>query len=178
MIARFCLLTLGLLSAWISWGQGRVHLYPDDNLVFRDMIAHVDGDVVRMGPSWRGDIVYTLQADNMWDEVAIFQGYSTSALDVAFTLRDNHLYLGDSSFSDAVLYTYHEGQIFMGDSTFPLDVAYTLREEDRKFGGGTSAPLWGLYKEDSRAWSDRLAVIEGEFDAGSLFALLSAAGWL
>ena len=88
-----------------AWGQGRVHLYPDDNLVWRDMVAHVDGGVVRMGNNWSGDIVFTIQADNMWDEVRIFQGYSTSALDVAYTLRDNKLYLGDSGFSDAILYT-------------------------------------------------------------------------
>ena len=105
-----------------SWGQGRVHLYPDDNLVWRDMVAHLDGGVVRMANHWSGDIFFTLQADNMWDEVRIFQGYSTSALDVAYTLRDNKLYLGDSGFSDAILYTFEEAQIFMGDSHFPLDM--------------------------------------------------------
>ena len=83
MIARLSLLLVCLTSALAAWGQGRVHLYPDDNLVWRDMVAHVDGGVVRMGNNWSGDIVFTLQDDNMWDEVRIFQGYSTSALDVA-----------------------------------------------------------------------------------------------
>lgn len=177
MIARFSLLVC-LTSALTAWGQGRVHLYPDDNLVWRDMVAHVDGGVVRMGNNWSGNIVFTIQADNMWDEVRIFQGYSTSALDVAYTLRNNKLYLGDSSFSDAILYTFEEAQIFMGDSRFPLDIAYTFRQEPRRFAGNDDAPLWGVYKEDSRAWSDRLAVIEGPLDPAAVFALLSAAGWL
>ena len=97
---------------------------------------------------------------------------------MAYTLRNNKLYLGDSGFSDAILYTFEEAQIFMGDSQFPLDVAYTFREEPRRFAGSNDAPLWGVYKEDSRAWSDRLAVIEGPLDPAAVFALLSAAGWL
>ena len=66
----------------------------------------------------------------------------------------------------------------MGDSNFPLDVAYTLRKEARNFPAGGDAPLWGLYKNDSRSWDDRLAIFEGQLDPASMFALLSAAGWL
>lgn len=180
MIRRSALLLLfSLAFALQGWSQTRLHLYPDDNLVWRDMIAHVADGVVRMGNSWSGEIVYTIHADNMWDETRVFQGYSTSSLDIAFTVRDEgKLYLGDSSFTDAILYTFKDGQIFVGDSTFPLDVAYTLREESRKFAGRADAPIWGVYKEDSRSWSDRVAVLEGALDPGALFALLSAAGFL
>ena len=176
-IASFLLLALSL--HWSAWAQSRWHLHPDDRLVWRDVIAHIDNGVVRMGNSWNGEVVYTVKADDMWDEVHVFQGFSTSSLDVTFTLRDGKLYLGDSAFSDAILYTFHEGQIFVGDSTFPLDVAYTIREELRQFAGGAqSAPLWGVYRDDSRSWSDRIAVVEGPLDAAAFFALLSAGGWL
>ena len=162
-----------------GWSQGRLHFYPDDNLTWSEMIAHVDNNLVRMGNSWRNEVVYTVNADNMWNEIRVFRGFSTSSLDIAFTVRDEgKLYLGDSSFTDAILYTFKDGQIFVGDSTFPLDVAYTLREESRKFAGRGDAPLWGVYKEDSRSWSDRVAVLEGALDPGALFVLLSAAGFL
>ena len=180
MIARIAsFLLLGLSLHWGAWAQGRWHLHPDDRLVWREVIAHIDNGVVRMGNSWSGEVAYTLQADPMWDETQVFQGFSTSSLDIAFTLRDNKLYLGDSAFTDAILYTFSEGQIFIGDSTFPLDVAYTLREERRAFSTGAGdAPLWGVYKEDSRSWSDRVAVIEGAMDAGAIMALLAAGGLL
>ena len=58
-----------------AWGQGRVHLYPDDHLVWRDMVAHVDGGVVRMGNNWWRRGLHHAQDDNMWDETRIFQGY-------------------------------------------------------------------------------------------------------
>ena len=165
-----CTLTLG-------WGQ-RVHLFPDDQLVFRDMIAHVENNVVRMGATWSGEVAFTLQNDGMWDEVHLHRGFSSSALDIAYTVREGQLVLGDTHFSDGILYTFSESQIFMGDSRFPLDIAYTFRQEPRRFSGNDDAPLWGVYKEESRAWSDRLAVIEGPLDPAAVFALLSAAGWL
>jgi hypothetical protein len=173
------LLLVSLAFAIQGWSQSRLHLYPDDNLVWRDMVAHVADGLVRMGNSWSGEIVFTVSADNLWDETRVFRGYSTSPLDIAFTVRDEgKLYLGDSSFTDAILYTFKDGQIFVGDSTFPLDVAYTLREESRRFAGDGDAPLWGVYKEDSRSWSDRVGVVEGPLEPGALFALLSAAGFL
>jgi len=180
VIARIaCSLLLALSLPWGALAQGRWHLYPDDQLMWREMIAHVDNGVVRMGNSWSGEVAYTLQADPMWDETKVYQGFSTSSLDIAFTLRDDKLHLGDSAFTDAILYTFSEGQIFIGDSTFPLDVAYTLREEPRAFSTSAGdAPLWGVYREDSRAWSDRVGVIEGPMDAGAILALLAAGGWL
>ncbi len=177
------ILRTAIFLGWLSlvqaaFGQGRVHMYPDDQLVWRDMVAHVDNGTVRMGHSWNGDVAFTMLHDGMWDETRIFQGRSTSSLDVAYTVRDGKLYLGDSSFSSGILYTFEDRQIFVGDSTFPMDVAYTLREETRRFGGNDDAPLWGIYKGDSRSWSDRIAVLEGAPDAAAVFALLSAAGWL
>jgi hypothetical protein len=180
VIRRSALLLLfSLAFALQGWSQTRLHLYPDDNLVWRDMIAHVADGLVRMGNSWSGEILYTMNADNMWDETRVFRGYSTSSLDIAFTVRDEgKLYLGDSSFTDAILYTFKDGQIFVGDSTFPLDVAYTLREESRKFAGRGDDPIWGVYREDSRSWSDRVCVLEGPLDASFVLILLSAAGFL
>ena len=134
--------------------------------------------MVRMGNSWNGDIAFTILHNGMWDETRIFQDHSTSSLDVAYTVRNGKLYLGDSSFSSGILYTFKDRQIFVGDSTFPMDVAYTLREETRRFSGAHDVPLWGIYKGDSRSWSDRIAVIEGAPEAAAVFALLSASGWL
>ena len=161
-----------------AWGQGRVHLYPDDNLVWRDMVAHVDGGVVRMGNNWSGDIVFTIQADNMWDEVRIFQGYSTSALDVAYTLRDNKLYLGDSGFSDAILYTFDEAQIFMGDSTFPSGRG--LHDSGKNQGGSAAAtcPVVGRVQGRQPRLERPVGGHRRPPDTAAVFALLSAAGWL
>ena len=114
----------------------------------------------------------------MWDEVHLHRGFSSSALDIAFTVREGQLVLGDTHFSDGILYSFSEGQIFMGDSTFPMDVAYTLREERPAFPSRSGAPTFGVYKEDSRAWTDRVAVVEGVATPAQLYALLSAAGLL
>ena len=116
------------------------------------MIAHVENNVVRMGATWTGE--------------------------VAFTVREGQLVLGDTHFSDGILYSFSEGQIFMGDSTFPMDVVYTLREERPAFPSRSGAPTFGVYKEDSRAWTDRVAVVEGVATPAQLYALLSAAGLL
>ena len=171
--------TLACLGMWGSvHAQDRVHLFPDDQLVFRDMVAHVEHNVVRLGPSWSGEVAYTLLADNMWEETHLHLGYSTSALDIAYTVGEGKLCLGDSRFSDGILYTYHDGSIFIGDSTFPLDVAYTLREEVPAFPSPSGAPVWGIYKEDSRSWTDRVAVMEGLASPAQIFGLLAAAGLL
>jgi hypothetical protein len=114
----------------------------------------------------------------MWEETHLHLGYSTSALDIAYTVREGKLCLGDSRFSGGILYTYHEGSIFIGDSTFPLDVAYTLREEVPAFPSPSGAPVWGIYKEDSRSWTDRVAVMEGLASPAQIFGLLAAAGLL
>ena len=150
VIARLLLLSCCALTALSSWGQLRVHMYPDDRLMWREMVAHVDNGLVRMGHSWSGDVAYTIHADAMWDEVRVFSGYSTSSLDIAFTLREGQLYVGDSHFTDAILYTFSDGQIFVGDSTFPMDVAYTLREEPRGLGQTGDAHLGSVQGRQPR----------------------------
>ena len=162
----------------IAWGQGRVHLYEDDRMMWRDMVAHVDQGLVRMGCDWRGEVAFTLLDDGMWDETKVFQGFSTSTLDLALTVREDRVYLGDSQFTDAILYTVRDGQVFQGDSTFPLDVLYTIREEAALVGSKPGVPTFGVYKEDSMAWTDRVAVLEGIPSTTELVALLLASGWL
>jgi len=39
-------------------------------------------------------------------------------------------------------------------------------------------PTFGVYKEDSMAWTDRVAVLEGIPSTTELVALLLASGWL
>lgn len=156
----------------------RIHMHSDESMMWSTMVAHVDGQTVRLGPDWRGDVVFTLQGDDRSDEATLFQGFSTSALDVLYTVREGHLMAGDSHFTHAILYTAHQDQIFQGDSTFPLDVVYTLREENAVMGASRGASVWGLYREDSRNWSDRVVLFEGKPNPAQLFALLLATGWL
>ena len=122
--------------------QTRIHMYADEPLLWRDMVAHVEDGVVRLGPDWRGDIFFTLHGDRQGDEVALFQGFSTSALDVVYTLREE---------APTVLTSGH---------------------------ASGRAPVWGLYREGSRSWSDRVALFEGTPTAAELLALLLASGWL
>ena len=179
MIARIaCSLLLGLGLHWGAWAQGRWHLHPDDRLVWRDVIAHIDNGVVRMGNSWSGEVAYTLQADAMWDETKVFQGFSTSSLDIAFTLRDNN-----STWATARSPTQFCTPSAKAKSSLAIPPSpWTSRTpcvRRRAFSTGAGdAPLWGVYKEDSRSWSDRVAVIEGAMDAGAIMALLAAGGWL
>ena len=64
MIRRSALLLLfSLAFALQGWSQTRLNLYPDDNLMWRDMVAHAADGVVRLGNSWRGEILYTVNAD-------------------------------------------------------------------------------------------------------------------
>lgn len=167
----WCLSTSSLVAQ-------RIHMHSDETLMWSNMVAHVDGHVVRLGPDWRGDVIFTLQGDDKSSEARLFQGFSTSALDVLFTVREGRLMAGDSHFTQAILYTAHEDQIFQGDSTFPLDVVYTLREENAVMGASRGASVWGLYTEDSRSWSDRVVLFEGKPSTAQLFALLLATGWL
>lgn len=167
----WCLSTSSLLAQ-------RIHMHSDESMMWSTMAAHVDGQVVRLGSDWRGDVIFTLQGDDRSDEARLFQGFSTSALDVLYTVREGRLMAGDSHFTHAILYTAHQDQIFQGDSTFPLDVVYTLREENAVMGASRGAPVWGLYREDSRSWSDRVVLFEGKPSTAQLFALLLATGWL
>lgn len=160
-------LVLGTVAAS---AQSRVEVYPDDRMLWRDMLVHAENGVVREGSDWRGQVLWTTQPEK------IFAGYSTSAFDLAYSVREGQLIQGDSYFSDAILYTAEvrgdELQIFIGNSSFPLDLVYTVRPHP--FDEGT----FGLYKEDSISAFDRICVFRGMPAPAELYALLLAQGLL
>ena len=165
------LLLLGLVLGTVAASaQSRVEVYPDDRMMWRDMLLHVENGVVREGRDWRGQVLWTTQPEK------IFAGYSTSAFDLAYSVREGQLIQGDSHFSDAILYTAEvrgdELQVFIGDSSFPLDLVYTVRPHP--FDEGT----FGLYKEDSISAFDRICVFRGMPAPAELYALLLAQGLL
>ena len=167
---RFLLLIGLVLGTVAASAQSRVEVYPDDRMLWRDMLLHAENGVVRAGSDWRGQVIWTTQPEK------IFAGYSTSAFDLAYSVREGQLIQGDSYFSDAILYTAEvrgdELQVFIGDSSFPLDLVYTVRPHP--FDEGT----FGLYKEDSISAFDRICVFRGIPAPAELYALLLAQGLL
>ena len=167
---RFLLLIGLVLGTVAASAQSRVEVYPDDRMLWRDMLLHVENGVVRAGSDWRGQVIWTTQPEK------IFAGYSTSAFDLAYSVREGQLIQGDSYFSDAIMYTAEvrgdELQVFIGDSSFPLDLVYTVRPHP--FDEGT----FGLYKEDSISTFDRICVFRGMPAPAELYALLLAQGLL
>ena len=167
---RFLLLIGLVLGTVAASAQSRVEVYPDDRMLWRDMLLHAENGVVREGSDWRGQVLWTTQPEK------IFAGYSTSAFDLAYSVREGQLIQGDSYFSDAILYTAEvrgdELQVFIGDSSFPLDLVYTVRPHP--FDEGT----FGLYKEDSISTFDRICVFRGMPAPAELYALLLAQGLL
>lgn len=165
------LLFFGLLLGTVNaTAQTRVEVYPDDRMLWSDMMLHAENGVVREGRDWRGQVIWTTQPEK------IFAGYSTSALDLAYSVREGQLIQGDSYFSDAILYTAEvrgdELLVFIGDSTFPLDLVYTVRPHPFDEGA------FGLYKEDSISAFDRICVFRGMPAPEELYALLLAQGLL
>lgn len=165
------LIALGLLAhALLGVAQNRVEVFPNDRLLWSDMILHAENGVIREGRDWRGQVLWTTQPEK------IFAGYSTSTFDLAFSVREGQLIQGDSHFSDAILFTAEargeELHIFIGDSTFPLDLVYTLRPHPFDEG------VFGLYKEDSISAFDRISVFRGMPSPEVLYALLLAQGLL
>ena len=167
---RFLLFTGLVLGTAVASAQNRVEVYPDDRMLWRDMLLHAENGVVREGSDWRGQVLWTTQPEK------IFAGYSTSAFDLAYSVREGQLIQGDSYFSNAILYTAEvrgdELQVFIGDSSFPLDLVYTVRPHP--FDEGT----FGLYKEDSISAFDRICVFRGMPAPAELYALLLAQGLL
>lgn len=167
---RFLLLIGLVLGTVAASAQSRVEVYPDDRMLWRDMLLHAENGVVREGSDWRGQVLWTTQPEK------IFAGYSTSAFDLAYSVREGQLIQGDSYFSDAILYTAEvrgdELQVFIGDSSFPLDLVYTVRPHP--FDEGT----FGLYKENSISTFDRICVFRGMPAPAELYALLLAQGLL
>lgn len=165
------LLFFGLLLGTVNaTAQTRVEVYPDDRMLWSDMMLHAENGVVREGRDWRGQVIWTTQPEK------IFAGYSTSALDLAYSVREGQLIQGDSYFSDAILYTAEvrgdELLVFIGDNTFPLDLVYTVRPHPFDEGA------FGLYKEDSISAFDRICVFRGMPAPEELYALLLAQGLL
>lgn len=167
---RFLLLIGLVLGTVAASAQSRVEVYPDDRMLWPDMLLHAENGVVRAGSDWRGQVIWTTQPEK------IFAGYSTSAFDLAYSVREGQLIQGDSYFSDAILYTAEvrgdELQVFIGDSSFPLDLVYTVRPHP--FDEGT----FGLYKENSISTFDRICVFRGMPAPAELYALLLAQGLL
>ena len=167
---RFLLFIGLILGTFAASAQTRVEVYPDDRMLWSDMLLHAENGVVREGSDWRGQVLWTTQPEK------IFAGYSTSAFDLAYSVREGQLIQGDSYFSDAILYTAEvrgdELQVFIGDSSFTLDLVYTVRPHP--FDEGT----FGLYKEDSISAFDRICVFRGMPAPAELYALLLAPGLL
>ena len=165
------LLFFGLiLSTVTASAQTRVDVFPNDRMLWSEMMLHAENGVVREGRDWRGQVLWTTQPEK------IFAGYSTSAFDLAYSVRDGQLIQGDSHFSDAIMYSSEwrgdEIRLYIGDSTFPLDLVYTLRPH--AFDDGVVE----LYKEDSISRFDRICVFRGMPSAEDLYALLLAQGLL
>lgn len=146
--------------------QDRVNVYPDNRMLWSDMMLHAEQGLIREGQGWRGTVLWTTRPGEL------FEGYSTSSFDLKFTVRDGHLIQGDSNFSDAILYTLDGKNLYIGDSTFPLDLVYTLQQD------AFDPSSFGLYKEDSISVFDRICVFEGAPSPEVLFGFLLTLGLL
>lgn len=142
--------------------QTKTNVYTDASMIWSQMACNVDRGLVRQGPEWRGDVLYTVQ------EEKIFQGFSSSGFDLAYTYKDGKLYMGESQFSDAISYTFEKGKIYIGDSTYPLDLAYTVRANPNYRG------VLSVYYEDSISPLDIVAFLQGNPTEVEVFAILVA----
>ena len=86
-------------STAFAAAQQRVEVFEDDRMLWSEMVLHVENGVVRQGRDWRGQVIWTTRPEK------IFEGYSTSAFDLRYSVREGQLIQGDSHFSDAVMYT-------------------------------------------------------------------------
>jgi hypothetical protein len=158
---------IGLVIACASLrAQERVNVYPDNRMLWSEMMLHAEQGLIREGRDWRGTVLWTTRPGKL------FEGYSSSSFDLKFTVRDGHLIQGDSNFSDAIVYTLDGNSIYIGDSTFPLDLVYTLQQD------ALDPSSFGLYKEDSISVFDRICVFDGEPSPEVLFGFLLALGML
>ena len=162
--ARIWLVFLACLATFSSLAQNRVEVYPDDRMMWSEILFHSENGAVREGNQWKGEVVWTLQPGK------IFSGYSSSSFDLAFTIQNDQLIQGDSQFSDAILYTLDGPNVYIGDSKFPLDLVYTLRPSP------FDPYVLGLFKEDSISTFDRVCVFKGIPSPEQFFALLLAQG--
>ena len=102
----------------------------------------------------------------------IFAGFSSSSFDLAYTLRDGKLSIGDSFFTDAISYSMVENRIYVGDSYFPLDLAYTISPD------GMNRGVMCVYKGDSISPFDVVAYLQGVPTQTEIIALLLTMGLL
>lgn len=142
--------------------QTTTHVYTDASMAWSQMACNVDRGLVRQGAEWRGDVLYTVQGEK------IFQGFSSSSFDLSYTYRDGKFYIGESQFSDAISYTFEQGKIYIGDSTYSLDLAYTIRPNPNYRG------VLSVYYEDSISPLDIVAFLQGEPTEVEIFAILLA----
>lgn len=163
-------ITLGLIGLFVACAplraQNRVNVYPDNRMLWSEMMLHAEQGLIREGRDWRGTVLWTTRPGEL------FEGYSSSSFDLKFTVRDGHLIQGDSNFSDAIVYTLDGNSIYIGDSTFPLDLVYTLQQD------ALDPSAFGLYREDSISVFDRICVFEGALSPEVLFGFLLALGML
>ena len=148
------------LMANNALAQTTTYVYTDASMMWGQMACNVDRGLVREGPDWRGEVLFTVQGNR------VFQGFSSSSLDLAYTYRDRKLYIGDSQFTDAISYTFEQGKIYIGDSTFPLDLAYTIRPNPNYRG------VLCLYTEDSISPFDIVTFMQGKPSEVEIFAIL------
>tara|TARA_B100000902_G_C26890832_1_gene707277 strand:- start:170 stop:685 length:516 start_codon:yes stop_codon:yes gene_type:complete len=140
--------------------QSATRVYTDASMRWSQMALNVDRGLVRKGADWRGDVLYTVQGNK------IFQGFSSSSFDLAYTYKDGKLYIGEPQFTDAISYTFELGKIYVGDSTFPLDLAYTIRPNPNFRG------VLSVYAEESTSPFDIVAFLQGELTEVELLAVL------
>jgi len=134
--------------------HSQVHVYPEDDVFYHEMLLNVDNGYVCPGnrSNW-SDALVTVSNEQ------IFKGFSNSPFDVLYTLKDNKLYVGDSQFSSDVKFTFKDGKIYKGDSDYLLDQLFTY---DRG----------RLYKGTVISVFDIVITIEGSPTIAELFAIM------
>ena len=63
---RFLLLIGLVLGTVAASAQSRVEVYPDDRMLWRDMLLHAENGVVRAGSDWRGQVIWTTQPEKIF----------------------------------------------------------------------------------------------------------------
>jgi len=157
---RRVLFVLVMFSGSGVGAQAPTFAYSDAQLRWNEVECHVDRGLVRRGHDWRGEVIYSVRGE------LIFNGFSGNSFDLFYALRDGKLCLGDSNFTDAISYSIFENRIYVGDSSFPMDLAYTIRVDRMNQG------VLCVYKGDSISPFDVVAYFQGEPTHTEIFALL------
>lgn len=166
MIKKVVLVLCVFFGSAEGWAQAPTYAYSNSQLRWSEVDCHVEGGLVRIGNNWRGKVEYTVRGEK------IFAGFSSSNFDLAYTLREGKLSVGDSFFTDAISYSVIENRIYVGNSSFPLDLAYTISSD------GMNRGVLYVYKGDSISPFDVVAYLQGEPTQAEIFALLLTMGLL